>query len=329
MQSIEVTYTYEESRHEIQTENASCVLCGPYLSGIPIAAGWDFEYGTVHKDHHFEMCTKCGTVFIKDRPSREEMATIYPDNYYSYSETPDNASIVALIRDRIEAAKADRYSQLLGQGVRWIVDIGCGDGRLLDILKRQNKSWQLYGIEINGKAANAACMKGYQVEKGDFESEEIPWKDDSFDFALLHQVLEHTRNPRIVLRRIASILKSGGYLSIETPDTDSLDFHLFKDRHWGGYHIPRHFYLFNKHSLIRLLNEEGFEIVQIKSILSPVFWIHSAHNWLVDRKWGRGVARFFHYRNPLLLAAATAIELVGTKIWRKSSNMQVIARKSF
>lgn len=310
-----------------RTEDASCVLCGPALSGFPIASGWDFEYGTVREEHHYVMCSKCGTVYIKDRPAREEMATIYPDNYYSYSESSHNTSIVAFIRNRIEASKAERYGQLLGQGERKVVDIGCGDGRLLGILRRQNSDWRISGIEINKRAVAAARSKGYQVELGDFESDEIPWAAGTIDLALLHQVLEHTRDPRNVLKRIASILKVGGCLSIETPDIESLDFHLFKKRYWGGYHIPRHFYLFNKRSLANLLKEEGFELVRIESILSPVFWIHSAHNWLVDRKWGRGVARFFHYKNPLFLASATAIELVGTMIWRRSSNMQVIARK--
>jgi SAM-dependent methyltransferase len=311
-----------------RTEDAYCILCGPTVSGFPIASGWDFEYGTVREEHHLEMCSRCGTVYIKDRPAREEMATIYPDNYYSYSESSHNASIVAFMRSRIEASKAERYWQLLGQGERHIVDIGCGDGRLLDILQRQNGEWRLSGIEINKRAAASARSKGYPVALGDFESEEIPWPAGTFDLALLHQVLEHTRNPRNVLKRISLILKVGGYLSIETPDIESLDFHLFKKRYWGGYHIPRHFYLFNKRSLVHLLKEEGFEIVRIESILSPVFWIHSAHNWLVDRKWGRGVARVFNYRNPVLLAAATAIELIGTMIWRRSSNMQIIARKS-
>lgn len=308
-------------------ENASCVLCGPDVPGIPIASGWDFEYGTVHEEHHFEMCSRCGTVFLRDRPTRQEMVNIYPKNYYSYSESQHNESIAALVRKRIESSKAERYGQLLGQGERRVIDIGCGDGRLLDILSRQNSDWRLSGVEINKSAAEEARSKGYNIKFGDFESEDIPWADGTFDLAFLHQVLEHTRDPRNVLKRIASILKKGGYLSIETPDIDSLDFRLFKKRYWGGYHIPRHFYLFNKKSLTALLKEEGFEIVRIESILSPVFWIHSAHNWLVDRKWGRGVARFFHYRNSLLLAAATAIELAGTMIWSRSSNMQIIARK--
>jgi SAM-dependent methyltransferase len=308
-------------------EYASCVLCGPSVSGIPIASGRDFEYGTVHAEHHFEMCTKCGTVYIKDRPAREEMSTIYPDNYYSYSASSHSPSIVTLVRNRIESSKARHYRRLLGQGKRDVVDIGCGDGRFLDILRRQNSDWRLCGVELNKRAAAAARSKGYLVAMGDFESEEIPWAEGTFDLALLHQVLEHTRDPRNVLKRIASILKEGGALSIETPDVESLDFQLFKKRYWGGYHIPRHFYLFNKSSLADLLQEEGFEVVHMESILSPVFWIHSAHNWLVDRKWGRGIARFIHYRNPLLLAAATAIELVGTRVWGRSSNMQVIARK--
>ena len=60
---------------------------------------------------------------------------------------------------------------------------------------------------------------------------------------------------------------------IETPEIEGWDYHLFRKRYWGGYHIPRHFYLFNRATLTRLLREEGFEIVSVRSIPSPAFWV--------------------------------------------------------
>jgi SAM-dependent methyltransferase len=311
----------------LKTENALCLLCGDTAESVPVATGWDFEYATTSAEYRIHQCVRCETVFLKDRPAAVEMACIYPDNYYTADDSEGGSRVTAFVRNLIESSKVKRYRMLLGKGPKDVIDIGCGDGRLLDILTRNTSGWRFSGIEISFSASVAALLKGYQVEYGNFEEDDLPWRDASFDLALLHQVIEHTRDPREVLRRAARILVRGGLLSIETPDVQSLDFRLFKGRYWGGYHIPRHFYLFNKRSLTTLLEQEGFEVVRIASILSPVFWIHSVHNWLVDKEWGRGVARFFHYRNPLLLAAATAIDLIQTTLFHWSSNMQVIARK--
>ena len=91
--------------------------------------------------------------------------------------------------------------------------------------------------------------------------------------------------------------------------------------------FPRHFYLFDADTLARLLREEGFEIVTSRSILSPAFWVFSFHNWLIDRRWGRPLARLFHPQNPLAIMAATAIDLVQLILTRQTTNLQVHARK--
>ena len=59
----------------------------------------------------------------------------------------------------------------------------------------------------------------------------------------MNNLIEHVRNPVQELRKAGPLLKSGGVIFIETPNTDSWDFKFFK-RYWGG-SIPQdtHFYL--------------------------------------------------------------------------------------
>ena len=52
-------------------------------------------------------------------------------------------------------------------------------------------------------------------------------------------------DPAAVLRAIRRVLRPGGRLLIVTDNTGSLDFSIAKRRHWGGYHFPRHWYLFD------------------------------------------------------------------------------------
>src|SRR5262245_45613080 len=295
----------------LATEAAECELCGTARYAAPLATGWDFEYATSHQEFRIVRCSACGLVYLADRPVVEALAIIYPPNYYSFDESTRENRLVKAIRDRLERRKAVAYTTVLGRGPRDVLDVGCGDGRLLDILRRAGDGrWKLSGVEIGAGAASQARAKGYEVVHCDFEAVDLAAWRGRFDLILMHQVLEHTRSPRQAIQKVLSLLKPGGVFSIETPDTVSWDWALFRRRYWGGYHVPRHFYLFNKENLSTLLRQEGFDIVRQRSILSPVFWIHSVHNYLVDNPRMAGLGRFAHYQNPLLLAGATMIDLV-------------------
>ncbi len=293
-----------------------------------IAHGWDFEYETTKKEFPIGKCRKCDLVFLTEVPDAGSMNTIYPENYYSFNESNSQNPIVKFVRDRLEISKVRAYQKLLENQNSNIIDVGCGDGRLLDILARHGpEGWAFSGIEIGESAAAKAKSKGYDVFSGDFESFNVNQLEKRFDLALMHQVLEHTRDPRETLKKISGILKPGGILSIETPDINAWDFRLFQKRHWGGYHIPRHFYIFNKSNLARLAKDCGYEVVSSRSILSPVFWVHSLHNYFIEKPRLKKLASCINDRNIPLLFVATAIDIIQTKIFNKSSNMQVLFRK--
>ena len=312
----------------LATELAQCELCGTAVHAAPLATGWDFEYATSHREFRIVRCAACGLVYLADRPVAEALPIIYPPNYYSFDESARENRLIKAARDRLERRKAAAYGRLLGPGPREVLDVGCGDGRLLDILRNHgDASWHLAGVEIGAGAAARARAKGYEVMHGNFESLDLTAWRGRFHLILMHQVLEHTRSPRLAIRAILELLKPGGIFSIETPDTDSWDATLFGRRYWGGYHIPRHFHLFNKPTLARLLDQEGFDIVSQRSILSPVFWILSVHNFLVDHPRVAQLGRFVHYQNPILLAGATIIDLAQIAGASRSSNLQVLARR--
>ena len=106
-----------------------------------------------------------------------------------------------------------------------------------------------------------------------------------------------------------------------------LDFALFRRRYWGGYHFPRHFNLFDPAGLSRLLGETGFEVQSIKPKLQPVHWAWSFHHAFQERGFPDWWTRLFHIKNAPVMAACSAIDLVQFLPLRRTSNMQVIARK--
>jgi hypothetical protein len=129
-----------------------------------------------------------------------------------------------------------------------------------------------------------------------------------------------------VVARLANLLAPGGYLFIETPSTDGADSRLFRRRYWGGYHIPRHFWLFNETSLRQLLTDVGLEITDVRYLCSPAFWIQSFHHLALDHGWFH-LARFLSEKNPALLAAFSAIDILSISLGGQTSNIRVIAKK--
>ncbi len=92
-----------------------------------------------------------------------------------------------------------------------MIDIGCGEGDFLDILKKQ-KNCHTFGIEIESERVASALSKGLSIIQGDALTElpSFPSKDvvhDSFDYAILANSLQVMKNPKVILenaRRISN-----------------------------------------------------------------------------------------------------------------------------
>jgi SAM-dependent methyltransferase len=312
----------------VPTESASCALCDGLDCAQPYTSGWDFEYDTTRQEFPFVRCRRHGHIFLSVRPAAAAMSTIYPSTYYSFSESGAGNAFVEAVRARLEAAKVRGLLAQARGPVRAALDIGCGDGRLLTILRRHGPpGLRLDGIEICEQAAARARSAGFTVTTGDFDSPGLRAPGEAYDLALMHQLIEHLRSPRSALQAVRSRLRPGGVLSIETPDIDAWDADLFQHRHWGGYHLPRHFHIFNRAALRALLEQEGFEILRVRALPSPVFWILSVRNRLIDSGVPARRLGWIHYQNPALLAVATVIDLMQISGWRRSSNQQVWARR--
>lgn len=293
-----------------------------------VGRGWDFEYHTTHEEIEYLQCRSCQLIFPQGIPVEAALPVIYPPNYYSFSETANPNPVVMAVRRWMAQRKGETYRALVTGEVASVIDIGCGDGRLLDILQASCPSgWSYHGIDWGEQAIARVRAKGYDGRSGDISRMDISdWKD-KFDLALMHQLIEHVRDPRQVLERVRSILKPGGVLSVETPDIDAWDFRLLSRRYWAGYHIPRHFYIFNRENFCELAREVGFEVVSIVPLVNPVFWIHSVQSYCADKPLLRRIAKFFHHQNVLMLALFTPLELLQTRWAGTSSNMQINLRR--
>jgi methionine biosynthesis protein MetW len=87
-----------------------------------------------------------------------------------------------------------------------VLDVGCGGGELLEHLAR-TKSVDARGIELSQAGVNACVAKGLSVIQGDADTDLGDYPPGSFDFAILSQTIQATRQPKVVLDDLLRIGK--------------------------------------------------------------------------------------------------------------------------
>ena len=88
------------------------------------------------------------------------------------------------------------------------LDVGCGDGALLDYLVHF-KQVDGRGIELSREGVNECVTKGLAVIQGDADTDLADYPDDAFDYVILSQTLQATRAPRVVLEHMLRIGRHG------------------------------------------------------------------------------------------------------------------------
>ena len=96
-------------------------------------------------------------------------------------------------------------SYLIEKNTR-VLDVGCGDGTLMEYLKH-NKKIDIRGIEISKDNVQKCLSKGLAVIEGDAEKDLLQFPDSSFDFVILSQTLQAFLSPEIVIKELLRVGK--------------------------------------------------------------------------------------------------------------------------
>ena len=158
-----------------------------------------------------------------------------------------------------------------------ILDIGCGGGLFLSLLKQQGA--QVTGIELSDSRAQYARMKyDLQIYKHPIESDF--WQKEyagHFDAVTLWDVIEHVNYPFQTLQCAVNVLRPGGWLLIDTPCRDSF-YHRFGELTYrltrGRFptflnamyssHLFGHKQIFSTREMKKLFESAGLEVIELQ-----------------------------------------------------------------
>lgn len=169
------------------------------------------------------------------------------------------------LRVAFEPASVAYYARFLGWMTRHVVlsgrrllDVGCGTGGFLAVAR--DAGWHGSGVEIGRASARYASETlGLDVAQGTLY-QLVPARE-KFDAVSMIEVIEHLERPAEALAIVRETLKPEGVLLVTTPNFDSLYRRLFGSRWWVINCEDEHIVLFNRATLVAMLEENGFAVV--------------------------------------------------------------------
>lgn len=142
-------------------------------------------------------------------------------NIYTHLYTQDN--ILKLSPKHPRIAKMLYLASKIKTHPKKILDIGCNDGTLLQLLGQKYPAAKLNGLDADTKSINRCQKKGIGAKIYFFDDKTpIPFPDHSFDLIIAGEIIEHIYNTDMFLDEVHRLLTPKGYLLLTTPNIASL-----------------------------------------------------------------------------------------------------------
>ena len=228
------------------TKRNRCALCGAVerthlldKDGYPIAR-----------------CRSCGLVQVDVELSRDELESIYGEDFFTEEELFHDYVAQRDIRLESGAALSAILARLAPGGR--LLDVGSAAGFFLEAASRH---YDVTGVEFSPFAADYARREfGHRVLTGDVT--EVGLDGEQFDVVTMWATIEHMADPLAAVSAVASLTRPGGLFVLSTGDvTGPL---ARRDLHgWNLMLPPYHLFFFSPATIELLLAKTGFRLRKV------------------------------------------------------------------
>ncbi len=242
-------------------EEVACNLCGSRNSKVKyhgttdpdtekLLTSYSASGNFVSKETLVE-CTDCNLIYTSPRLRRDLILK-------SYTEAEDPTYVSQAV-GRIKSFERclDSVEEFKKGGA--ILDIGAAAGFFLKVAKE--RGWETYGIEPSQYLSNYG-NKNYNVNITCGTLETAPAPQKKLDCITLWDVLEHTFDPKAVLKTCNAYLKDDGIVVINYPNIGNPMAKLAGKNYW--FILSVHLYYFVPKTIKAMLESAGFEVVSSK-----------------------------------------------------------------
>ena len=180
--------------------NNQCPICD-HISNIST-----FPFDTFWNDKIFKYikCKKCKCTFVSPFPTNEDFIKMYDkENYHDVHYDQKN-----IFKYKKSLSILTEFSK----NKKTLLDYGCGNGLFLSLSKQYG--FESTGVEINDKIINHA----QKISKCPiYKLDKLISLKIKFDIIHLGDVLEHTTNPFLLMKKLEILLNRDGIFFIEGP----------------------------------------------------------------------------------------------------------------
>lgn len=259
-----------------------------------------------------EECSKCGLV-THERDLREfinyESGSMHSwaAGYGGTLETPKED-----ISRRVEAIK----NLSRNHRIERILDFGSGNGEMISAL---SETFKVEGLEPEELARHKCLEAGFKVSAS---IDGLSKSQGKFDLITLFHVVEHFYNPKIEFARMIELLRPGGILIVETPNSEDVLLTDFKSEAFSNFtYWSHHPMLHSSRSLTNLLTLAGFEHVETGTVQR--YGLANHLYWLTHQRAGGHV--YWENRFSTATEQAYAQDLISQG---KADTLWLVVRKS-
>jgi SAM-dependent methyltransferase len=232
-------------------------------------------------------CKACGFRHIDPLFSGEELKSFYEREFYQ-SERADYFSRMEEDRDWWMLRYGPYYALLENYAPgRRMLDIGSGPGFFLEAGKA--RGWDVLGFEPSPLAARYAAARGLTVVN-DFFSAASARDHGPFDVIALSMVLEHVKDPTLLIDEARSLLAPDGLLLLISPnDFNPLQMTLWKQLGFKPWWVvpKHHLNYFNLASATAFVKARGFDVMHVETSYPLENFLIAGRNYVGNDAVGR------------------------------------------